>query len=167
PNIAGLVVAFGIGLAQTVRGCSRYDGLKRAQIGFVLATQTCFDTGGRGHDAPTNRFSFAALLVGTDGMAPSVPRALTCTFSVGYTSSFEADWTSKTINDQLDITFAAIDVLKGQAQMIGDLGASDITVFDGISLLHFIESTAMGNQNFTTAFLKKSKNGAHPAVHSR
>ena len=64
-------------------------------------------------------------------------------------------------------TIAAIDLAKGNAQLVGNLGASPLIVIRGSDGISFIERTPSGNMNVTTVYTTKIKAGGFAAVHSR
>jgi len=108
-----------------------------------------------------------AVMLTTEGQSQPAPRALSCTFTNGTSSSFDADWATNAIRDRLDITIGAIDVADRKAQLIGNQGASDLYVSQGNNGLHFLEMTDARNQTLTTIFFGAQKAGAFAAIHSR
>ena len=81
-------------------------------------------------------------------------RSLKCTFRVG----LQADWrsgrlkTSPISSEELVLHFDTIDVKKGTARLIGNIGAANVGVMLTPSHLSFMEKTDIGNLNFTTVF---------------
>lgn len=60
-----------------------------------------------------------------------------------------------------------VDIVRGTARLIGNVGAADLTVIGGAGVLHFLELTPSGNLNVTTIFARRAASGGLRAVHSR
>lgn len=68
------------------------------------------------------------------------------------------------------LTFSSLDPLKGTAQFIGSIGATNVTFISTAFAWSFIETTDVGNVNVTEVFLWNEPNadlGMYRAVHSR
>jgi hypothetical protein len=96
------------------------------------------------------------------------PTAFVCTFDRGYfsTSRDSASFTTEP-GGKMQLTYAAIDVGKGTAQMIGNQGAANVTVVQGSGGLHFLELTPAGGLTVTSVYFTPGSRGAAAAVHSR
>lgn len=107
--------------------------------------------------------------------APPPPKALRCEFETY--SSGTAQQNDARINARIEheagidpLTFAAFDIAKGTAQMIGNTESSDVTLIATAFSWSFVEVTETGNVNVTQVFLWDEPNadiGLYRAVHSR
>jgi hypothetical protein len=96
------------------------------------------------------------------------PTAFVCNFDRGYfsTSRGSASFTTEP-GGKMQISYAAIDVSKGSAQMIGNQGAAAVTVVQGSGGLHFLELTPAGGLTVTSVYFTPGSRVASAAVHSR
>ncbi len=75
-------------------------------------------------------------------------------------------WSSK--EKDRDFVFDSIDLKKGKARMIGNQGATDVSVFATAEGISFIEKSDVGNVFFTTVFYDCVKDTQdYIVVHSR
>jgi hypothetical protein len=109
-----------------------------------------------------------AGLVGVRAAQP-VPRAFVCSFDTGTEATVDQGTVeAKPITGApLNVTFAAVDPAKGTAQIVGNLGASDITLIVGTDGYSFVEVTGVGNVILTTVFDTSVASGGLFAVMSR
>jgi hypothetical protein len=107
--------------------------------------------------------------------APPLPGALKCEFD-SYTSAIAEKADSKiraTVRTEPGIdplTYADLDAANGSAQLIGNIGASRVTLIATGITWSFVEVTAAGNVNVTQAFLFDEPDaplGLYRAIHSR
>ena len=89
-------------------------------------------------------------------------RSLKCSFGRGAS----ADWKAGRPNVTLDragadfiLHFDSIDPDKRTARLIGNQGATDVSVLRTATGLHFLEVTGSGNINLTTAFARMVPEG--------
>lgn len=73
-----------------------------------------------------------------------------------------ADWEGSKVKIEKDnfdatIIYDSIDLKTGKARMIGNIGATDVSVWATATGLTFVEQTGMGNLIFTTAFASYAK----------
>lgn len=109
--------------------------------------------------------SFA--LVSTANSQPA--RAYVCTFNVTAMATIDPTRGEKPYEvtaDGFEVTFAAVDLENHKAQIIGNLGASDIYATRGDGSINLIEQTPSGNIILTT-IVDPDKNGTIRAVMSR
>ena len=97
---------------------------------------------------------------------------LKCTFTVGYTASYEDGQLSSPEKNKdpfkEPIVIDAIDTNKNTAVMIGNLGKESLGVIKSEDSLHFLELTASKNMVATTVFAATEKNSRrYIAVMSR
>ena len=95
-------------------------------------------------------------------------RSLKCFFN----THSSADWKSgkpsvSTGREDFGLHFDGIDIKAQKARLIGNHGASDVTVFPTPAGLHFMEQTPFGNITFTTVFASRAPDGFFVAVSSR
>jgi len=69
----------------------------------------------------------------------------------------QADWRNGRLetsvnSEEVTSHFDSIDLKKGTARLIGNVGAGDVITILTAESLTFIEKTASGNLNFTTVF---------------
>lgn len=96
--------------------------------------------------------------------APSqaAPRSLRCDFADG---TFRAwDKASRQTFDTLTLIFDSIDPAQGRARLVGNTGATDVSVVAAPRKTTFIEITTAGNVNTTTVYESAID---MKAVHSR
>jgi len=89
------------------------------------------------------------------------PKALKCQFPKGVT--YDGGKLEEDAQKDFSLIFDSIDLTKGTARLIGNIGASDVVVIANASTLNFIEVTPVGYLNVTTLFHLPEM----PAVHSR
>jgi hypothetical protein len=95
------------------------------------------------------------------------PKAFVCNFVESYFGEIDNErLVTGKATDSMQLTFAGIDIKRKAAQLIGNAGASDVTLLRGDNSFHFVESTATGNMAITTVF-HPTKGGKIFAVHSR
>jgi hypothetical protein len=117
------------------------------------------------------RFTIVAITVlfavfGTNAVAAE-SKAFVCKFTQGAAARYdEAEWSVKVLNEKMEFTFAGLNPQQGKAQMVGNVGASDVRFWKGAWTWNFVEVTDTGNVMTTTVF--ETSNGKdYPAVHSR
>jgi hypothetical protein len=107
--------------------------------------------------------------------APPLPGALRCEFE-SYTSAI-AEKADRDIRATVraepgidPLTYADLDPANGSAQLIGNIGASRVTLIATGITWSFVEVTDAGNVNITQAFLfgePDAPRGLYRAIHSR
>ena len=96
-------------------------------------------------------------------------RSLKCTFGPGS----QADWKGGRLKLELvdgglpESHFNSIDLQKGTARLISNIGAADVAVLLSLKGISFLEETGSGNFNFTTVFAESSSEGGFIVVTSR
>lgn len=99
--------------------------------------------------------------------AQSPPAALVCAMRPASTGVLQnhGAYKASSSNEEFNLTFAAINLKTGRAQLIGNIGVSEVFVGQGTSALHFDEITAAGNRMLTTVLMENGQELS--AVHSR
>jgi len=94
------------------------------------------------------------------------PMALVCPLHSAYFSVYDGDKyrTGTSAEETLPLTFAAIDVPRRSAQLIGNAGASSVTALAEADKIVFIERTDSGNYTTTSVSMIDAR---FPAVHTR
>jgi hypothetical protein len=96
--------------------------------------------------------------------------AFRCNFSNGQITNFDnGKPNTKRESKFAELVFDQIDFDKRTARLIGNVGVSQVQVFEGENLVHLIETTTSGNLNLTTIYTneKSMSSGSFPVVHSR
>ena len=87
-------------------------------------------------------------------------RSLKCSFNVNAFADWKSGKPSVTLGrEDFGLHLDGIDVKAKKARLIGNQGASDVTVFATLAGLHFIEQAAFGNITLTTVFATQSSDG--------
>src|ERR1044071_8666043 len=95
-------------------------------------------------------------------------RSWKCQFPTLATNDWQSDESAPRIKKQIfSFNIDNVNVDAGTARVIGNTGASDLTVVRGTGVLHFLETTPAGNLIVTTIFQAVTKSGRFKAVHSR
>lgn len=101
-------------------------------------------------------------------LAETLPKAFVCKLSDSRTAVIkDGRLILDKGKDPLAFTLAALDLKKRSAQLIGNNGATNVTMIKGDRGYHFIETTPSGNMAFTTVFLAPANEQRLFAVHSR
>ena len=112
--------------------------------------------------------AMVSLLLGDRAWARNLPAAFVCEFATGFSSAPEgARFVTSDTHDTMSMTYASIDQEGGTAQMIGNVGASDVTLVVGPHAVHFVEVTLAGNLTLTTVNTAADPEGRLFASHSR
>lgn len=91
-----------------------------------------------------------------------------CTFNVRVSAEMNGDVPKpETGVEQLDLIFDQINIEKGTARLIGNIGASDIIVVNGVNRITLLEVTDTGNVQVTVIYAGQRVDGQFKAVHSR
>jgi hypothetical protein len=96
------------------------------------------------------------------------PTAMKCLFERGAFSTVNPKngFASEPTNNKMELTFAALNPTQGTAQLVGNVGASNVSLIDGAAGISFVEVTPTGNITLTTVYTTEV-NGRFVAVHSR
>ena len=116
-----------------------------------------------------------ALGSGSSADAPSLPGALRCEFD-SYTSAV-AEKTDKHVKATVraepgvdPLIYTSLDIANRSAQLIGNVGASRVTLIATGITWSFVEVTDAGNVNVTQVFIfdePEARFGLYRAIHSR
>ncbi|MEX2128573.1 MAG: hypothetical protein WD871_10065 [Xanthobacteraceae bacterium] len=110
------------------------------------------------------------LLLYTLAIAPlaaqEAPKALICKFDAQVVSEFSNQWNRKIVSGGPSVTFAAIDLPRSRAQMVGTAGAVDVAVVATGGILNFVHSFNDG-YDVTSVFLRNEQGGRAPAIMAR
>ena len=83
----------------------------------------------------------------------------------------QIDYAYKCVFDQksnnMTMYYSKINFDKRSAVITGILGSDSVKILPSYDKITFLETTAVGNQNYTTIFLNIFKNGRYNSVHSR
>ncbi len=105
--------------------------------------------------------SLASATVGAQDLG-----AFVCSFPGGVFAPFEEGLWRPEPTSGMSLTFAAVDIARGTAQLVGNAGVADVQVLVGRDNLHLVETTGSGNLTITTIYAG-SGGTLLPAVHSR
>jgi len=96
-------------------------------------------------------------------------RSLKCSFPTITTLDWKASDAKPQVGQQdFGFTLDGIDHKARKARLIGNVGAIDLAVIDGVKVTTFVETTASGNVNMTTVFAEAAPGSRRfKAVHSR
>jgi hypothetical protein len=98
------------------------------------------------------RLMLAPLAIATSSAnaeTSGLPKALVCSFSRGSFSTVEGLGFKTTSAGSLEFTIAAINEKLSSAQIVGNVGASELLLVAGHETASFIEITPIGNVNLT------------------
>jgi hypothetical protein len=93
-----------------------------------------------------------------------------CNFSSAFNTNFDSGRPQSKIfvSDLGELLFDQLDPINKTGRLIGNAGATDVTILRGNRSIHIIEQTTTGNLNHTTIFEPtKESNNLYPVVHSR
>lgn len=91
-----------------------------------------------------------------------------CTFNAKAFAEMNGDVPKpKTGVEQFDLIFDQINLEKGTARLIGNIGASDLIVLNGLNRISLLEVTDTGNVQITVIYAVQNADGQFKAVHSR
>jgi hypothetical protein len=117
-----------------------------------------------------------ALLAVSLGLAPQKPpqnaltpvKEVSCSFPLFAVAQYPNGVPLAVVRTQ-EFTFHidAIDLKKGAARIVGNVGSAPATVVLTATGLNVFERTTLGNFNITTIFLAGAKEKTYLAVHSR
>jgi hypothetical protein len=95
-------------------------------------------------------------------------RSLKCTFPTIASLDWKRDDATPRIQSQnFEFIVDGIDHKARTARLVGNLGAVDLILVEGIKVTTFVETTPSGNVNLTTVFAEVMSDGRFKAVHSR
>ena len=117
---------------------------------------------------PFGLMLLALFLTGAPASAQTVdiPKSLVCSFNKEASSTFSGSWNDGVRDSApLDLTFAAIDLQKQTAQVIGETGSPAVSAFLRNGNLHVLETTG-GDVALTTVWLRTDR-ARLPAAYSR
>jgi len=100
-------------------------------------------------------------------LAQAQPNAFKCSFEGGYFTVFEDNGFKSEPGEGMAFVIASLNLDAGTAQLVGNVGASDLILLPGRESMHFIEQTTSGNLNLTTVYTGAAPDGRFFAVHSR
>ncbi|MHB1095634.1 MAG: hypothetical protein ACYC3F_05635 [Gemmatimonadaceae bacterium] len=91
-----------------------------------------------------------------------------CTFAASASANMDGDVPKLTTRvDHFELVFDQIDLERGTARLIGNVGAEDVTVIGGSERLSLLEHTGSGNLQVTVIYMAQRSDGQFKAVHSR
>lgn len=108
-----------------------------------------------------------SVALASSALAQGQPNAFKCSFESGYFTVFEGNVFKNEPQEGMAFVIASINFDAGTAQIVGNLGASDLIILPGRENMHFIEHTGSGNLNLTTVYTGTASDGRFLAVHSR
>ena len=107
-------------------------------------------------------------LLASSALAAPAPKAFVCAFEGATVTTVDNGEIKKAAStDKMTLTYAAIDMAAGKAQLVGNIGAGEVAVIAAEFGYSFVEITAVGAVNLTTVFSTTLKRGGFFAIHSR
>lgn len=91
-----------------------------------------------------------------------------CVFTASASANMDGDAPKLTTGkDDLELVFDQIDLKKGTARLIGNVGAEDVSVIAGSERITLLEQTGSGNLQVTVIYISQRSDDQFKAVHSR